>query len=726
MENPFPKKEPDSDGDSKLVLARTVLTLVLFFAILAAFCYVLYDVQYVHGHEYLDSAFYSVAQKETVSAARGEVLDCYGRLLVTNETSYRIMLDPSLANSTEEWYVTLNTLLRICREQGVSWSDSLPVSTSTPYRYELSQASDSAASHLRALTTKLKLDNWKSTTVPGGTDPETGEALPEVELWNPTIPVGELMDGLIEKYQVADLLPDLTEREQRDLVGVLYELDLRRREITYAEYVFAYNVDITFITLVKEARLIGVSVEPVSVRSYETDSAAHILGRVSAVTKQQWEGDGKTVGYRDMEGYAYNDHVGQDGIELAFESYLHGVAGSRAIETDATGKITSETWIKEPQPGDNVSLTLDINLQSAVEEALSSHIESLEEPSGGAAVMVNMTGGIVAMASYPDFDLSTYSTSFAELSADPLNPLFNRATQGTYMPGSIFKMTTALAALEEGVIEPSTRIQTKGIFYGYSDNPDWAPRCWIYKQYGGATHGIQTVSQAIANSCNYFFYEMGYRLGITKLGEYAAMVGLGQPTGVEIPERTGYVAGPETSKKLGTEWYAGATTSAAIGQENNLFTPLQLANYVATLVNGGTHYSAHLLGSVRSSDYSEVVYEYRPTVLNELDIEEENLEAIKKGMYEVTQSASVKSYFDALPVRAGAKTGTAQVNNNTSTNATFVCFAPYDEPEVALCLVVENGSSGSSLASLAAEILQFYFSSSESMSSVSGENTLTR
>jgi len=726
MENPFPKKEQDSDGDSKLVLARTVLTIVLFLSILAAFGYVLYDVQYVHGSEYLDSAFYSVAQTETVDAARGDILDCYGRLLVTNETSYRLTLNPSLADSTENWYTTLNTLLQLCREQGVKWNDSLPVSTYTPYRYALSQASAASASHLRGLTTKLKLDEWKSTVIPGEIDPETGKKLPDTEYWTPTITVNELMEGLIEKYKVEELLPGLTQRETRDLIGILYELDLRRREITYTEYVFTSHVDITFITLVKEAKLIGVSVEPISVRSYETDSAAHILGRVAAVTREQWEGDGKTAGYRDTEGYSYNDRVGQDGIELAFESYLHGVAGNRAIETDSTGKITSEFWLKEPQPGSNVSLTLDINLQSAVEEALSSHIESLEEPSGGAAVMVNMTGGIMAMASYPDFDLSSYSTTFSELSDDPLKPLFNRATQGTYMPGSIFKMVTGLAALEEGVIEPSTRIQTKGVFYGYSSNPDWAPRCWIYRQYGGATHGIQTVSQAITNSCNYFFYEMGYRLGITKLGEYAAMVGLGQPTGIEIPERTGYVAGPETSVKLGTEWYAGATTSAAIGQENNLFTPLQLANYVATLVNGGTHYSAHLLSSVRSADYSQVLYEHRPAVLNEIDIEEENLEALKKGMYEVTQSASVKAYFDALPVKAGAKTGTAQVNNNTSTNATFVCFAPYDDPQVALCLVVENGSSGSSLASLAAEILQFYFSSSESMSSVSGENTLMR
>jgi len=339
--------------------------------------------------------------------------------------------------------------------------------------------------------------------------------------------------------------------------------------------------------------------------------------------------------------------------------------------------------------------------------------------------MVDMSGGVLAMASYPTFDLSSYSASISELGSDPLKPLFNRSTHGTYMPGSIFKMVTALAALEEDVIEPTTRIQTTGIFTGYTSDPDQAPKCWIYRQWGG-NHGALNVSGAIENSCNVFFYDMGYRLGITKLGEYASQLGLGQPTGIEVPERIGFVAGPDTSEKLGIKWYAGATTSAAIGQENNLFTPLQLANYVATLVNGGTHYEAHLLNNVRSSDYSEMLYEYEPTVINRLNIDAENLEAIKQGMYAVTQSAAVSQYFDALPVKAGAKTGTAQINNNTSTNATFVCFAPYDDPQVALCLVVENGSSGSSLASLAAELLQFYFSNADNLSGVGVENTLTR
>ena len=247
--------------------------------------------------------------------------------------------------------------------------------------------------------------------------------------------------------------------------------------------------------------------------------------------------------------------------------------------------------------------------------------------------------------------------------------------------------------------------------------------CWIYRQYGG-NHGYENVSEAIRDSCNVFFYDVGRRVGIEALNDYAHMFGLGVPSGIEIPEKTGYVAGPETSASLGTEWVTSAITSASIGQENNQFTPLQLANYIATLVNGGTHYAAHLLKSVKSADYSEVIYEYEPEVLDEINIDPENLAAVKLGMYQVTQTSSVARYFNSLPVKAGAKTGTAQINNNTGTNATFVCFAPYDDPQIALCLVVEKGSSGSSLAALAADILQFYFTSEETLSAVAGENQL--
>lgn len=715
----------DKEAEGRLVRTRTGILIGIFAVILGAFFFVLYDTQYVHGQEYLDTAFYSVAQTESIPAARGELLDSCGRVLVSNETAYQVTIDTSLMSGKEEKCVTLAELLRLCRECGVEWNDALPISSAPPYEYALDEASSTMATRLRKLSTDYGWDEWTCTVIPGETDPETGETTGDTEKWSPTLTAGELLSAMAEEYGVSEYLPELTDEEVRAVIGVLYELDLRQKEITYTEYVFAEAVDITFITLVKENKLTGVSIDAVAARRYHTTTAAHILGRVAAITAEQWEGDRDTVGYRDMEGYSYNDHVGQEGVEKAFEQYLHGIPGVRAIETDSTGKITSESWVKEPEPGDNVVLTLDSQLQAAVEEALSSHIEGLEESSGGSVVVLDMTGGVLAMASYPTFDRSTYGSDFNELAADPLRPLYNRATQGLYMPGSIFKMVTGLAGLEEGVIEPNTKIRDTGVFTGYTSNTELAPKCWIFRQIGG-THGLETVSDAIRDSCNVFFYEVAYRLGIETLGEYAALLGLGQSTGIEIPEETGYVAGPETSAKLGTEWYEGATTAAAIGQENNLFTPLQLANYIVTLVNGGTHYSAHLLKSVKSSDYSEVVYEYEPEVLAQIDIDPENLAALKEGMYEVTQSSSVARYFNALPVKAGAKTGTAQVNNNTSTNATFVCFAPYDDPQIALCIVVEKGSSGASLASLAAEILQYYFSTEETLFTVSTENTLQR
>lgn len=715
----------EKETGAKLVMVRTRVLIGIFAAVLFLFFVILYDTQYLNGQEYLDRANYSVARTETINASRGEILDTRGQVLVSNETTYQVTLETSLMGSAKNRALTLAALLELCREQGQNWTDTLPLTDSPPYAYTLDTSSSSEITRLRKLTAIYGWDDWVHTTVPGGVDEISGELLPDSDNWTPTITAELLLQNLRTQYKLDEYLPDLTDREARDLIGVLYELDLRTREVTYTEYVFARAVDITFITLVKEQKLSGVSIDAVSTRRYHTTSASHILGRVGDITSAQWEGSETTVGYRDLVGYAYNDQVGQSGVELAFEQYLHGTSGTRAIETDSTGKITNESWISEPQPGNNVVLTINDSLQAAVTEALANHIEGLEESSGGSAVMVDMTGGVLAMVSYPSFDLSTYSQDFNQLVSDPLKPLYNRATMGTYMPGSIFKMVTGLAALEEGIIEPNTKIRTTGVFTGYTSNTAQAPKCWIYRQYGG-NHGLINITQAIRDSCNYFFYELSYRMGIDTLGQYAKLLGLGQSTGIEIPENTGYVAGPETSAQLGVEWYEGATTSAAIGQENNLFTPLQLANYVATLVNGGTHYSAHLLKSVKSSDYGQVIYEYEPEIIDQINIAPENLAVLKEGMYQVTQTSSIAQYFNALPVKAGAKTGTAQVNNNTSTNATFVCFAPYDDPQVALCLVVEKGSSGASLAALAAEILQYYFTSENTLFAASGENTLLR
>ena len=283
-------------------------------------------------------------------------------------------------------------------------------------------------------------------------------------------------------------------------------------------------------------------------------------------------------------------------------------------------------------------------------------------------------------------------------------------------------MVTGLAGLEEGIIEPDTEILDTGRYRFYQD---YQPMCWYYRDYG-LTHGLETVTEAIRDSCNVFFFDVGRRLGDNVLAEYAAAFGLGEPTGIEIAESTGRMDCEETTLSLGIPWYDGLTLPISIGQGNSQFTPLQLANYVATLANGGTHYAAHLLKEVKSSDYSEVTYQYEPQVLNELDLDPENLSAVTEGMLLMTTEGSARSYFANLDIPVAAKSGSAQVSSATESNSLFVCFAPYDDPEIALAIVVERGGSGSLLSSIAVEILEYYFSSGGGMETVTQENTLLR
>lgn len=706
------KKEPMMDGRQFHVRVRGVM--VLLAAVLVGFLWVLYDLQYVHGAEYLEQSRRKIAKTETVEAARGQILDRYGRVLVSNRASYNVSLDTSFMG--EDRNTVLLRLLDICREESVTWSDTLPVSQSAPYVF----TAEGAYGNLRKYAEKMKWEGLVPTA-------EEIEALQSAE--SPALPSAErLIAKLRETYQVD---PALSDEEARDLVGVLYELALRSREITWSSYVFAQDVEMTFIVKVKEASLSGVSIDTTTVREYNTSYAAHLLGRVGLMDSDEWNNI-----YQALD-YPYNASVGKDGMEQAFESYLHGVPGKRAIETNDQGKVVSadDNWkIDErtgepqaPQPGCNVISTLDIKLQEAVERALADGVGALksEDTQGAAAVVIDVNdGGVLASASYPTYDLSTFLQNYTELANDPLNPLFNRATQGVYPPGSTFKMVTAIAGLQEGVITPTDEILDTGRYTYYKD---YQPQCWYYRQYG-RTHGKENVSEAIRDSCNIFFYDVGRRLGISLLDEYAQKFGLGEYTGIEVYESKGHVAGPGYTESLGQKWYDGNTLPAAIGQENNQFTPIQLANYVATLANGGTHYSAHLLKEVKSSDFSQVVYQYEPEVLNELDLDPENLEAVTRGMLMVTQpGGSAYSYgFNTLDIQVAAKTGSAQVSSATESNAVFVCFAPYEDPEIALAIVVEKGGSGSTLSSIAVEILDYYFSSGSGMETVEGENTLLR
>ena len=674
----------------------------------------LYDAQMIHGAEYLARSQNSIAETQTVEAARGDILDRYGRVLVSNRVTYQVALNTDAMEKNRN--DILLALIRIARDAGVEWEDTLPITAQPPFRYTTDTpfqypTTDEEGSPTTSLTRLGRLA-VKMTWIDDPTaDGAQGAPLPTAE---------ELLEKMRESFQL-----ELEGADMRAVAGVLYELYYRSMVNSWPPYVFAEGVDIDFISKVKEQGLSGVEIEAATVRTYNTEYAAHLLGRVGAI--ENWDA------YKDLDldgdgtpDYEMDDTVGKEGAELAFESYLRGTAGVREVERNTSGKVVSEKWTTAPQPGDNVVLTIDIDLQKQVEDFLAQAIPQLasEDTEGAACVVMDVNRAeVLASASYPSYHLATYSADLAENSADPLKPFLNRAFQGVYAPGSTFKMVTAVAGLESGIIEPDTEIMDTGVYTYYQDD---GPQCWYWRQYR-RKHGLVNVSEALEVSCNVFFFDVGRRVGIQGLQEFAAKFGLGEPTGIELYEETGVMAGPEYTQSMGQTWYEGSTLSVAIGQESSQFTPLQLANYIATLVNGGTRYSAHLLKEVKSSDFSQVLYTYEPEVLDSIDIQPENLDAVKAGMLALTTGkGSLARYFQDLPVQVGAKTGSAQVNAETESNAVFVCFAPYDDPQIAISLVVEKGGSGSTLASIAADILRYYFSAEESREETLTENTLIR
>lgn len=744
MNNPFDHahiQEEKAEREARRLKLRTNLLIALFCGVLGGFCLVLYQLQVVQGASYRAGTNSHITDRQQVESIRGEILDRYGRVLVTNELSYNVELDWN-AMEPDQRLDILARLLEVCREEGVEWADTLPITKTAPWRYtaadplsyqvtdEEGQVTDVSTS-LGALAEKWAIGWVKDAAL---ARPEAGELLAKMcvtfgllEEEKPTL--SKEHRGLTGVLGSAGQSFGLTEdgggisREMRELAGVLYEIYLRRYEVTNNTYVFAQDVDITFIAKVKEQGLAGVRIVTASSRKYGTGVAAHVLGYTGKIDKDEWPK------YKEL-GYPMDAVVGIEGVELAFEERLHGSSGLRLMEKDNDGNIISQQWKTEPAPGENAVLTLDIALQATVEDLLAEYASRQERPVGEdgepepakglAAAVVDMTGGVLALASYPTYDLAAFRENFTQLQADESRPLLNRATQGQYSPGSTFKMLTAIAALDTGTITTAERLECTGVYTFYP--PPYQPRCWY-----GYGHGRDNVTEAIKDSCNCFFYDAGRRTTIANINEYARKFGLGEYTGIELVEKKGLRAGPETSKQLNQQWYDGDTLSASIGQGNNLFTPLQLANYVATLVNGGDHYACHLLKEFKSNDYSQVTEAYSQPPKDTIDLDPAHVQAVKQGMYDLSKTATMAKWFDPLPVEVGCKTGTAETQAHAvSTNALFVCFAPYDDPQVALCLVSEGGDAGGSLAELAAGILAQYFSTGSSLDTVTGENALLR
>lgn len=667
---------------------RFIYFLVLVFAFLAIGKLV--DLQIVNGKAYLEESRMRLVKTSAVKAPRGEILDRNGKSLVTNETVFAVRLYKTKGMEDGELNALLCRLTELVEADGVNLTDSFPV-VSRGFSLE-------------------------------------GEALSK---WKKTYGLAETADKAVaiahfsERYGLGT---GLSETMRRTILGQRYEME----QTGFSEdtaYTFAEGISHALMTKLMEQRqdFPGVVIETSPVRRFVNGTAAaHILGQTGKIYKEEYE-------KLREKNYAMNDIIGKQGIERYLEDSLRGTDGLNRVERDVDGQNVRTEEEKAPKMGDNVVLTLDLPLQQSAEQALLDAIsyvrtESVNEEGDGenaacgalAAVDVN-TGEILALASCPTYDPSRFYEDYETLSSDKNLPMFNRAIGGAYEPGSTFKMATALAALEEGVITPNTIIEDLGRYKFYDD---YQPVCWIYRG-TGETHGPVNVSEALKHSCNYFFYDIGRRTTIDKMNTYAHLLGFGEPTGIELreEENIGKLASPAQSEKDGEKWVPGDTLQYAIGQSKNLFTPLQLANYLATIVNGGTRYKTHIVKAVRDSETGVLLQETKPTVLSQIDISPENRKAILEGMRDVVELGTASTVFQDFGVPVGGKTGTAEVPGRAD-NAIFVGFAPYDNPTIAVCAVIEEGVHGANAARAVRAVLETYFKSEAEEDTVPKTNTL--
>lgn len=671
-------------------LIRILSLCLCMLLIFGALVYRLIQLQLIQGPNTTAALNSNIIREYDEIASRGEIMDRDGTVMVGNALGFSVQLDYYEWDRTRQNEVLL-LLYETLQQSGVDCLDVLPLTWEEPLAYTYSSLESGDG---RKLEKFVQAQEWGSV-----------ENLTPVRLF-----------GLLSsKYGVDSGLPF---RQRRAIIGVRYYLEDKQFSNYNTPITVVEELDIQTVARLSERKgsLPGVTIQVSDSREYHTAAAAHLLGRVAIIGPEEYE-------ELKEEGYGINDTIGKDGMEKALESYLRGTDGVRAVEVDRqTGQVKAEYMVEDTQPGKNCCLTIDLPLQERVEQALADTLAGIKEKGensrdgegadveGGAAVVIDVnTGEILAMASWPTYSLKNFSADFSANNSDPMRPFFNRAIMATYSPGSTFKMCTALAALEEGIIQPDTRIYDEGVYKRYAD-VGYSPRCWIYRQYG-RNHGSINVSQALKYSCNYFFYEMGYQLQPERLNQYASQLGLGQKTGVELAgEKAGNLAGPASREASGGEkWYGADTLMAAIGQSDHLFTPIQLANYVAALVNGGTRYQPHLLKTVMDYTNTEVYEEVRPTVLNTVEISSSSLNAIKEGMKGVvTEDGTASSYFAGFPIQVGGKTGSAQMVGHSATGV-FVSFAPYDQPEIAVCVVGEYASSGGSLAPVAIAAYDQYF-----------------
>ena len=681
---------------------RTVILSVLAGLIALIYLGDLFSVQIVHGNEYREKMRSVTEYTVPVAAARGDILDRNGNVLVTERQGFSVVFDYTrFTDNTDRAARTeiISRLILLFDGHEQEWNDAMPLeidAAGTPF------FPDDRENEIRYLKSKDLLN------------------------MNDYATAQNCFDAAVEKYE----LEKFDARMARDIASVYYSM-FKTQFSAAAPYTFAADVPIELVAVIKENNFdyTGVDVQVVTYREYPDGTVApHLLGVVGGMNENEYAAKTAETAEKladetltDEEkkqikksAYAMNDTIGKTGVEAAMESYLRGTAGERTIRIDADG-VTEDFLSLTPQTGDTVITTLDKDLQKVAQKALRSRIIELTGPAGleaaGAVVVLDTTNGdVLAAASYPSYDLSTYYDDYNDLAADPAAPLWNRTLQSTYAPGSTMKPVMALAGLQEGVIDKNT------VFYCSSkfEYMDHTFGCL-------SAHGYLNVENALKYSCNIFFYNVADKLGINRMNKYSAMFGLGSKTGIELGEAAGVLASPAHRNARGLTWYSGDAIQAAIGQSDNLFTPMQLANYAATIANGGTRWVPHIIKSVCTSDFSKTVFETQPEVAATADVSKENFDIVREGMLLVTTEGTVRGAFAEVPEKCAGKTGTSQVKKIIDgdlvkgNNGFFISYGPYESPELAIAVVVENVDSGSATADVAAEIYKYWFNRTDSV-----------
>lgn len=666
--------------------ARPVIALFMVALVVFGFGFKLFDIQ-IKNHDYFVKKN-STMQTYTVQipAARGDIVDRNGNQLVTNRQGNSIILDATVfpsADDNEARNTIILNLINLFEKNGEEYVQHLPLQANSNGQIGFLTNDDLDEKDIAAMKSENMLN------------------------LQPYATAQNCFDAVVEKYGLEKYDPITAIK----IANIRYELTLM---------MFSYNTPVTIaedvsqntVAAVKDNTEMykGANVRTVAYREYvDSTIAPHILGTVRKINAEEYEK------YKD-EGYKITDEIGESGIEYAMEKYLRGTDGEMTITKNSDGTITREVT-KPPIQGDTVVLTIDIGLQKVAQDNLKAVCDEVDANSSAGAVVVEdvNTGELLAAASYPTYDLADYYEKYDQLIKDKRNPLWSRFALGTYAPGSTFKPAVACAALEEGVITKDTEFKCSGTMKFY----DQTLQCLHQK-----AHGNENVAEAIRDSCNIFFYKTSLEIGINKMNEYCSMLGFGEKTGVEIPESKGVLAGRTERENAGGYWNLGDTVHAAIGQSDNLFTPLQLANYCSTIANGGTRYEAHFVKSVISKSNNAISYK-EPKVAENTGFSKATLSTVQGGMRDVAKSGAPSRIFDKLNVNLAAKTGTSQVKvkGQDRNNGFLITYGPYENPEIAVSSVVELAGSGTETAALTSSVYNYYFA--DNSDEKKAENTAT-